>query len=48
MVNLLYNLEAAAICYILNAPNKKAGEKKHDKIGVKCDWIMEVKNTQKT
>ena len=47
-INILYNLEAGAIYCLLDAPNKEAVEKHHDKIGVKCDWIMEVKTTQKT
>ena len=48
VVNILYNLEAGAIYCMLDAPNKEAIEKHHGKIGVKCDWIMEVKTTQKT
>jgi hypothetical protein len=46
VVNILYNLEAGAIYCILDAPAKEAVEKHHDKIGVKCDWIMEVKTTR--
>lgn len=48
VVNILYNLEAAAIYCILDAPDKEAIKKHHDKIGVKCNWIMEVKTTQAT
>ena len=48
MVNILYNLEDGAIYCILDAPNKVGVEKHHDKIGVKCDLIMDVKTTQKT
>ncbi|MGA7897868.1 MAG: nickel-binding protein [Nitrososphaeraceae archaeon] len=47
-VNILYNLEGEVIYCLLDAPEKEAVEKHHDKIGVKCDWIMEVKTTQKT
>jgi hypothetical protein len=47
VVNILYNLEAASINRILDAPNKEAVKKHHDKIDVKCDLIMEVKTTQK-
>ena len=47
-VNILYNLEGGVIYCLLDAPEKEAVEKHHDKIGVKCDWIMEVKTTQKT
>ena len=48
VVNILYNLEVGAIYCILDAPNKEAVQKHHDKIGVKCDLIMEVKTTRKT
>ena len=48
VVNILYNLEAGAIYCILDAPDKEAVQKHHDKLGVKCDLIMEVKTTQKT
>jgi hypothetical protein len=48
VVNILYNLEVGSIYCILDAPNKEAVEKHHEKIGVKCDMIMEVKTTQKT
>jgi hypothetical protein len=47
VVNILYNLEAAAIYCILDALDKEAVEKHHEKIGVKCDMIIEVKTTQK-
>jgi hypothetical protein len=48
VVNILYYLEAAAIYCILDALTKETVKKHHDKIGVKCDLIMEVKTTQKT
>jgi hypothetical protein len=48
VVNILYNLEGGAIYCILDAPDKEAVVKHHDRLGVKCDWIMEVKTTQKT
>ena len=47
VLNISYNLEASAIYCILDAPDKEAVKKHHDKIGVKCDLIMEVKTTQK-
>ncbi|HEY7107786.1 MAG TPA: nickel-binding protein, partial [Nitrososphaeraceae archaeon] len=47
-VNILYNFEVGTIYCLIDAPNKAAVKKHHDKIGVKCDWIMEVKTTQKT
>lgn len=48
VVNILYNLEGGAIYCILDVPDKEAVTKHHDRLGVKCDWIMEVKTTQKT
>ena len=47
VVNILYNLEGGVIYCMLDAPNKEAVEKYHGNMGVKCDWIMEVKTTRK-
>jgi hypothetical protein len=47
-VNILYNFEVGTIYCLLDAPNKEAVEKHHSKLGVTCDWIIEVKTTQKT
>jgi len=47
-VNILYNFEVETIYCLLDAPNKEAVEEHHGKLGVTCDWIMEVKTTQKT
>jgi Protein of unknown function (DUF4242) len=47
-VKILYNFEVGTIYCLIDAPTKEAVETHHDKIGVKCDWIMEVKTTQKT
>jgi len=30
---------------VLEAPTKEAVEKHHEKIGIKCEWITEVKTT---
>jgi Nickel responsive protein SCO4226-like len=43
VVNIIYNLEGGAIYCILDAPDKGAVTKHHDRLDVKCDWIMEVK-----
>jgi hypothetical protein len=43
IINILYNFEVRTIYRLLDAPDKEAVETHHDKIGVKCDWIMEVK-----
>ena len=44
-VNILFNPEADKIYCIIDAPSKDAVEKNHDKLGIKCEWIMEVKTT---
>ncbi|HEY1247835.1 MAG TPA: nickel-binding protein [Nitrososphaera sp.] len=43
--NILYNKEENKAFCILDAPNKEAVEKTHQKLGIKCDWITEVKIT---
>jgi hypothetical protein len=45
VVNILYNTEVGYIYCILDAPTKEAVEKHHLNLGVKCDWIMQVKTT---
>jgi Protein of unknown function (DUF4242) len=44
-VNILFNPEADRVFCILDAPDNDAVEKNHKKIGIKCEWIMEVKET---
>ncbi len=41
--NLLYNKEENKLFCILDGPNKDAVQKHHQKFGLKCDWITEVK-----
>jgi hypothetical protein len=43
--NMLYNKEVNMLYCILDAPNKDAVSKHHQKFGLKCDWITEVKTT---
>jgi hypothetical protein len=43
--NILYNKEENKAFCILDAPNKDAVEKTHQKAGLKCEWITEVKIT---
>lgn len=43
--NMLYNKEENKLFCILDAPNKDAVEKHHQKFGMKCNWITEVKTT---
>ena len=43
-INILYN-PSAGICFcIVDAPNTDAVEKHHAKLGVKCNWITQVKS----
>ena len=43
--NIMYNkAENKAYC-LLDAPSKEAVQKHHEKYGMKCDWVMEVKTT---
>ena len=45
-INILYNAEETKIFCLLDAPNKEAIEKHHEKkYGIKCEWIMKVKTT---
>jgi Protein of unknown function (DUF4242) len=41
-VNLLYNKDVNVCFCLLDAPDKVAVEKHHDKAGIKCEWITEV------
>jgi Protein of unknown function (DUF4242) len=43
--NMLYNKEANLLYCILDAPNKDAAQKHHQKFGLICNWITEVKST---
>jgi hypothetical protein len=44
-INILYNkAEDKAFCF-LDAPNKEAIKKHHEKLGYKTDWIVEVNTT---
>ena len=41
-VNLFYNMEAGVCFCLLNAPDKEAVIKHHDKVNIECEWITEV------
>jgi hypothetical protein len=43
--NMLYNIEENKFYCILDAPNKDAVQKHHQKFGLTCEWITEVKTT---
>ncbi len=42
--DILYNREENKAFCILDAPSKDAVEKHHQKLGMKCNWITEVKS----
>ena len=44
--NIIYSETENKVFCVLNAPNKEAVEKHHRKIGIKPDWIHEVKTTK--
>ena len=44
-LNILYNPEVDKCFCLLEAPNLEAVEKNHKKLGIKCEWITEVKTT---
>lgn len=43
--NILYNEKENKLFCLLDAPDKDAVDKHHQKFGVKCDWITEVNTT---
>jgi hypothetical protein len=44
-LNIMYNPEIDKCYCLLEAPSLEAVEKNHKKLGIKCDWITEVKTT---
>jgi hypothetical protein len=42
-LNILYNPEDDKCFCLLEAPNKEDVKKHHEKMGIKCEWITEVK-----
>ena len=43
-INILYNPAADLWFCIVDAPDRDAVEKYHAKLGVKCNWITQVKS----
>ncbi|HET6590996.1 MAG TPA: nickel-binding protein [Candidatus Nitrosocosmicus sp.] len=43
--NIIYNKEEDKLFCLLDAPDKDSVDKHHHKLGLSCDWIMEVKTT---
>ena len=41
-INLFYNRETRVCFCLLSAPNKEMVEDHHTKVGIQCEWIMEV------
>jgi Protein of unknown function (DUF4242) len=44
-LNILYNPEADKCFCLLEAPSLEAVQKNHETLGIKCEWITEVKTT---
>ena len=44
--DLLYDEKENKLFCVLDAPSKQAIERHHAKLGIKCDWIHEVKSTR--
>jgi hypothetical protein len=44
-VNIMYNQQEDRFYCLLDAPDKQPVENHHNKHGVKCEWITEVKTT---
>ncbi len=44
-LNILYNPEVDKCFCLIEAPDVEAVERNHEKLGIKCDWITEVKTT---
>jgi dTDP-glucose pyrophosphorylase len=44
-INMMYNKEEDKFFCLLDAPNREAVENHHNKAGVKCEWITEMKTT---
>ena len=45
ILNIIYSEDEDKMYCFLDAPNKDAIEKHHEKLGYKCDYIMEVNST---
>ncbi len=44
-LNLIYSEDEDRMYCFLTAPDKEAVKKHHDKLGYKCDYILEVDDT---
>ncbi len=44
--DILYNPDENRIYCVLDAPNEESIHKHHEKAGIKCEWVHEVKSTR--
>ncbi len=44
--DILYSEPDNKLYCVLDAPDREAIEKHHEKIGIRCDWIHEVESTR--
>ncbi len=44
--DILFSEKDNKIYCVLDAPNVEAIHKHHEKAGIKCDWVHEVKSTR--
>ncbi len=44
--DVLFSEEEDKVWCVLDAPNKEAVEKHHERAGLKCEWIREVESTK--
>jgi hypothetical protein len=44
--DILFSEKDNKIYCVLDAPNADAIHKHHEKAGIKCDWVQEVKSTR--
>jgi hypothetical protein len=44
VLNIFYNRAVGLSFCLLDAPDRNAVEKHHEKYGVKCNWITEVES----
>jgi len=43
--NIIFGKEEDKLFCLLDAPDRESVDKHHHKLGLSCDWIMEVKTT---
>jgi hypothetical protein len=45
VLNIFYNMKTDISFCLIDAPNREAVEKYHEKYNLTCDWITEVNTT---